>query len=238
MSKKINTLASGNLVKLNENGVPKKYLFLGYNHYGKGEVTLLRKDALGGRAWAPSGLASYNIYNGCDIDTFCNEQHIQCLDPVIKACLINVPIPTVKGTIAGAFVSTVETLYRKGFLLSCTEVGLSGDGVDGVEGSAFAYFSSNANRIAYHDETTTAVHWWLRSPTFNHTDRAYDVNKNGTMDRSWDVWDAISCPRPALALSSEILVSDSVDGDGCYTIVSAPAGEEYMKINGVWMKMV
>lgn len=51
MSKKINTLASGNLVKLNENGVPKKYLFLGYNHYGKGEVTLLRKDALGGRAW-------------------------------------------------------------------------------------------------------------------------------------------------------------------------------------------
>lgn len=234
MSKKINTLASGNLVKLNENGVPKKYLFLGYNHYGKGEVTLLRKDALGGRAWAPSGQSSYNIYNGCDIDTFCNEQHIQCLDLVIKACLINVPIPTVKGAIAGTFVTTVETLYRKGFLLSCTEVGLSGAG---VEGSAFAYFSSDANRIAYHDETTTAVFWWLRSPDSGNTNYAYSVTALGTLYSSY-VYRASYCPRPALALSSEILVSDSVDGDGCYTIVSAPAGEEYMKINGVWMKMV
>ncbi|MFA6729004.1 MAG: DUF6273 domain-containing protein [Prevotella sp.] len=234
MSKKINTLASGNIVKLNENGVPKKYLFLGYNHYGKGEVTLLRKDALGGRAWAPSGQSSYNIYNGCDIDTFCNEQHIQCLDPVIKACLINVPIPTVKGAIAGTFVSTVETLYRKGFLLSCTEVGLSGAG---VEGSAFAYFSSDANRITYHDETTTAVNWWLRSPYSGYTNYAYRVSANGSL-YNYNVCSAYNCPRPALALSSEILVSDSVDGDGCYTIVSAPAGEEYMKINGVWMKMV
>lgn len=234
MSKKINTLASGNLVKLNENGVPKKYLFLGYNHYGKGEVTLLRKDALGGRAWAPSGQSSYNIYNGCDIDTFCNEQHIQCLDPVIKACLINVPIPTVEGAIAGTFVSTVKTLYRKGFLLSCTEVGLSGTG---VEGSSFAYFSSGANRIAYHDETTTAVRWWLRSPYSGDALSAWDVDTNGALDGDY-VYYAHYCPRPALALSSEILVSDSVDGDGCYTIVSAPAGEEYMKINGVWMKMV
>ena len=45
------------------------------------------------------------------------------------------------------------------------------------------------------------------------------------------------CARPALALSSEILVSDSADSSGCYTIASAPAGEEYQKVNGVWMRM-
>ena len=45
------------------------------------------------------------------------------------------------------------------------------------------------------------------------------------------------CARPALALSSEILVSDSADSSGCYTIVSAPAGEEYQKVNGIWMRM-
>ena len=59
MSKKISALSAGSLVKLNENGVAKKYIMLGYNHYGKAEVTLLRKDAVGsastrsfGRAWS------------------------------------------------------------------------------------------------------------------------------------------------------------------------------------------
>ncbi len=41
MSKKISALSAGSLVKLNENGVAKKYIMLGYNHYGKAEVTLL-----------------------------------------------------------------------------------------------------------------------------------------------------------------------------------------------------
>ena len=45
------------------------------------------------------------------------------------------------------------------------------------------------------------------------------------------------CPRPALALSSEIYVSDSPDSGGCYTVESAPAGEQYVKQNGIWLKM-
>lgn len=45
------------------------------------------------------------------------------------------------------------------------------------------------------------------------------------------------CPRPALTLSSEIYVSDSPDSDGCYTVESAPAVEQYVKQNGIWLKM-
>lgn len=219
-------------MKLNENGAAKKFIFLQHNHYGKGEVTLLRKDSAGFRAFAP-GSSSYNVYNGCSLDDFCNVEFIGRLDPVIRACLIDVPIPTIRGHVNGTWDATVQTLYRKGFSLSGTEVGSGGSG---TEGTKFSYFGSNANRIAYHDETTTAVNWWLRS-SYSGGDRAYRVDSDGSVDGSYAYY-AYRCARPALALSSEILVSDSPDSSGCYTIEDAViAGEQYQKVNGVWRRM-
>lgn len=220
-------------MKLNENGAAKKFIFLQHNHYGKGEVTLLRKDSAGFRAFAP-GSSSYNVYNGCSLDDFCNVEFIGRLDPVIRACLIDVPIPTIRGHVNGTWDATVQTLYRKGFSLSGTEVGSGGSG---TEGTKFSYFGSNANRIAYHDETTTAVYWWLRSSTSSRNSGAYYVHTDGSVyDRTAS--DAHYCARPALALSSEILVSDSPDSSGCYTIEDAViAGEQYQKVNGVWRRM-
>ena len=201
---------------------------LGYNHYGKAEVTLLRKDAVGNRAYNACQ-SGYNVYNGNSLDSFCNEQHIQCLDPVIRACLVNVPIPTTDGHVNGTWSATVRNLMRKCFSLSAAEVGNGGS-----DGTAFPYLSTQANRIAYQDETTTAVYWWLRSPYFDRD--AYGVNTDGSVLND-SVCGGVGCARPALALSSEILVSDSADSSGCYTIASAPAGEEYQKVNGVWMRM-
>ena len=232
MSKKISALSAGSLVKLNENGVAKKYIMLGYNHYGKAEVTLLRKDAAGFRAYNACQ-SGYNVYNGNSLDSFCNEQHIQCLDPVIRVCLVNVPIPTTDGHVNGTWSATVRNLMRKCFSLSAAEVGNGGS-----DGTAFSYLSTQANRIAYQDETTTAVYWWLRSP-FSSNDYvgvAYRVSTGGSVNID-SVFYGSDCARPALALSSEILVSDSADSSGCYTIVSAPAGEEYQKVNGIWMRM-
>ena len=203
---------------------------LGYNHYGKAEVTLLRKDAVGNRAYNACQ-SGYNVYNGNSLDSFCNEQHIQCLDPVIRACLVNVPIPTTDGHVNGTWSATVRNLMRKCFSLSAAEVGNGGS-----DGTAFSYLSTQANRIAYQDETTTAVHWWLRSPYSSNYDFACSVYTDGCVVGS-DACGGFSCARPALALSSEILVSDSADSSGCYTIASAPAGEEYQKVNGVWMRM-
>lgn len=220
-------------MKLNENGAAKKFIFLQHNHYGKGEVTLLRKDSAGFRAFAP-GSSSYNVYNGCSLDDFCNVEFIGRLDPVIRACLIDVPIPTIRGHVNGTWDATVQTLYRKGFSLSGTEVGSGGSG---TEGTKFSYFGSNANRIAYHDETTTAVRWLLRSSYSSSSSLAYSVDTGGSVNLS-DACYAITCARPALALSSEILVSDSPDSSGCYTIEDAViAGEQYQKVNGVWRRM-
>ena len=203
---------------------------LGYNHYGKAEVTLLRKDAAGFRAYNACQ-SGYNVYNGNSLDSFCNEQHIQSLDPVIRACLVNVPIPTTDGHVNGTWSATVRNLMRKCFSLSAAEVGNGGS-----DGTAFSYLSTQANRIAYQDETTTAVNWWLRSPGSGGDSGACTVGAVGSVSYS-GVYYGNYCARPALALSSEILVSDSADSSGCYTIASAPAGEEYQKVNGVWMRM-
>lgn len=119
---------------------------------------------------------------------------------------------------------------RKCFSLSAAEVGNGGS-----DGTAFSYLSTQANRIAYQDETTTAVYWWLRSPD-SSGNGAYYVYAGGSVYSNY-VYSGNGCARPALALSSEILVSDSADSSGCYTIASAPAGEEYQKVNGVWMRM-
>lgn len=203
---------------------------LGYNHYGKAEVTLLRKDAVGNRAYNACQ-SGYNVYNGNSLDSFCNEQHIQCLDPVIRACLVNVPIPTTDGHVNGTWSATVRNLMRKCFSLSAAEVGNGGS-----DGTVFSYLNTQANRIAYQDETATAVYWWLRSPGSGSYGAACIVRTGGSV-RDSSVCDGDCCARPALALSSEILVSDSADSSGCYTIASAPAGEEYQKVNGVWMRM-
>jgi len=237
MSKKISTLTAGSLVKLNENGQAKKFIFLQHNHYGQGEVTLLRKDTFAPRQWTASYDSSYNnCYYGSDMDMFCNTQYPQMLDPIIRACLVNVPITVAEGaSYGGTVVSTLHTLYRKGFLLSMKEA-CNANGL-AAEGTAFSYLTTQANRIAYSDETATAVSWWLRSPG-SDAYYAYYVNTSGASG-DYRVYGAnYYCPRPALALSSEIYVSDSVDGDGCYTVESAPAGEQYMKQNGIWLKMV
>ena len=235
MSKKISTLTAGSLLKLNENGQPKKLIFLQYNHYGKNEVTVLRKDSFATKAFK-GGSNGRNGYNGSDLDMFCNVEYPRMLDPIIQACLVPVPIPTARGAVnSDTTDATVVNLYRRGFALSCKEVA-NQNGV-AAEGTAFSYLSgAAANRIAYYDETANAVSWWLRYPNSNY-DNAYCVNTSGALDYDYVSGANSYCPRPALALSSEIDVSDSPDSDGCYTVESAPAGEQYVKQNGIWLKM-
>ena len=107
-----------------------------------------------------------------------------------------------------------------------------------TEGKAFSYFSDNAKRIAYLDETATAAYWGLRSP-YSDVDGAYYVGADGTVGGS-DVYYANFAPRPAFNLKSSIVVSDSTDSDGCYTVESVPGndGGLYVKNNGLWVRAV
>lgn len=129
---------------------------------------------------------------------------------------------------------TVDTLRRRGWALSCTEVGLSGYA---TEGTLFSYFSDNAKRVAYLDETTVAVSWGLRSP-YSDSGNAYNVNTDGTPNHN-SVYFPRFAARPAFNLLSSIVVSNTTDGDGCYTVEDTPAGAGglYAKNNGIWVRV-
>lgn len=220
-------------MKLAENSKPTKFIKLDNDHYGTGTgVTLIRKDTFNERQWEASYDSSYeNRYIGCLLDNFCDGIWPLKLDEKIRECLVPVPIVVAEGN----QVATLHTIYRKGFALSCTEAGVSGWQ---TEGKAFSYFSDNAKRIAYLDETATAVFWGLRSPNSNGS-IAYNVRTDGTVNDS-GVYYANFAPRPAFNLKSSIVVSDSTDSDGCYTVESVPGndGGLYVKNNGLWVRAV
>ena len=220
-------------MKLGENTKPTKFIKLENDHYGTGTgVTLIRKDTFNERQWEASYDSSYkNRYIGCLLDNFCDLMWPQMLDEKIRECLVPVPIVVAEGN----QVATLHTIYRKGFAISCTEAGVSGWQ---TEGKAFSYFSDNAKRIAYLDETATAVYWGLRSPYSNGND-AYLINTVGSVSYNY-VCNASFAPRPAFNLKSSIVVSDSTDSDGCYTVESVPGndGGLYVKNNGLWVRAV
>lgn len=190
-------------------------------------MTLIREKCFAQTAWNAAS-SQYNVFIGCTLDNICDNYPLK-LDKEIQDCIIPVPIVVAEGN----GVSTLHTIYRKAFPLSCTEAGVSGWQ---TEGTAFSYFNSNARRIGYLDDTTTAVYWGLRSP-YSDTSRAYYISAGGSVNYS-----AVNGPyfaaRPAFNLKSSIVVSDNPDGDGCYTIESVPGktGGLYVKNNGVWVQ--
>ena len=194
-------------MKLAENSKPTKFIKLDNDHYGTGTgVTLIRKDAFSEIAWNASDSNYYqNRYFGCTLDNFCDGIWPLKLDEKIRECLVPVPIVVAEGN----QVATLHTIYRKGFAISCTEAGVSGWQ---TEGKAFSYFSDNAKRIAYLDETATAVRWGLRSP-YSNDFYAYYIGADGTVNYN-RVVSASFAPRPALYLKSSILVSVETEDEG------------------------
>lgn len=117
-----------------------------------------------------------------------------------------------------------ESITRKIFFASTTEVGLANE--NGIaEGSCFSLFTDNTSRIAQY--ASTAVndgataggngYWWLRTPRSSYSSSVRFVYSRGTLDNS-SACSGSSGVRPLCNLSSETLVSDEPDADGCYVI--------------------
>lgn len=231
MGKLLSAIPKGSILKLGENGKATRFIKLDTDHYGAASgVTMLREKTFARIAYN-AGYDNYNTYMGATLDNFCDGIFPLKLDPEIQACIVPVSIVVAEGM----GVATLHTIKRKGFSLSCTEVGLSGWQ---TEGTLFDYFSDNNKRIAYLEDTTTAIRWGLRSPN-SVTNYAYNVDTGGSLFDNY-VRSPYFAPRPAFNLKSQIVVSDNPGSDGAYTVESVPvAGSEagvYVKQNGVWVK--
>lgn len=149
-----------------------------------------------------------------------------------KAAILSTTIRVVNPSIDGG---SYEDVVRKVFLPSTTEVGLSNENSI-AEGAAWGYYTSNTARIGYVTQQcfsntpssskpsskTTAWYWWLRTPHHSFANIARSVNSDGSLGGS-NAYRGNYGVRPALNLSSSLLVSDTTDSDGCYTVMFASA---------------
>ena len=122
-----------------------------------------------------------------------------------------------------------ETCTDKIFFATCTEVGLSGDHVCG---SKLALFSDNASRqakptaecVSKSDYTNSSFnansfwYWWLADAYASSSCSVRNVNFPGELDVNHAYY-GLRGARPLCNLKSEILVSDTPDSDGAYTII-------------------
>ena len=169
-----------------------------------------------------SGNVSYNPYDG-------QSGFLTDFSAQMKAALLDTTLTVAKATVDGG---GSESVVDKVFLLSKQEVGFGSENSI-VEGSLLALFSSGkssrlckptANAVSNSTYTNSNLSasqnwwWWLRSP---YSSNSYDVRIVYTDGRSsYDsAYYGEYGVRPALNLSSGILVSGSADSDGAYTIV-------------------
>ena len=157
------------------------------------------------------------------------------LDPKFVAELMETTLTVVKSSTDGG---SYETFKAKMFLASTTEVGLANEN-NIAEGSLLALFSNDASRVAYPTAqcvnnadgytnsgfaTSKGWYWWLRTPNSSSASSVRDVYSDGSLNGD------IACSgyygvRPLCNLKSSILVSDSPNSDGNYTVIynSAPS---------------
>jgi hypothetical protein len=160
-----------------------------------------------------------------------------------KNAILNTTIRVVKPSVDGG---GYEDITRKVFLPSSTEVGLADEGGT-AEGTAWGFYTSNDDRFAYltaqaFNNTLSsskpsaignAWYWWLRTPDSWFAYRARYVRTGGTLYSDYALTGSHGV-RPALNLLSSLLVSDTTDADGCYTIEWRSPPDVKVKVDGVW----
>lgn len=188
------------------------------NNPSDGSTNTNNKDTTPNDAgmWQPTGYSDIQGF----MSNFTTQERAQMLDTTLTVA---------KNAVTDSGGS--ETVTDKIFLLSNTEVRLANE--NGVaEGSGFSIFAANADRVAYMtaqgltntlssnkpSTVNTAWFWWLRTPDTYAPATAHMVHTSGSLYDS-SAADGANGVRPAMNLSSSILVSDSVDEDGAYTVI-------------------
>lgn len=157
------------------------------------------------------------------------------LDPKFVAELMETTLTVVKSSTDGG---SYETFKAKMFLASTTEVGLANEN-NIAEGSLLALFSNDASRVAYPTaqcvnnadgytnssfSTSKGWYWWLRTPNSSYANGVRSVYSDGPLFNYYAYVGNVGV-RPLCNLKSSILVSDSPNSDGNYTVIynSAPS---------------
>ena len=221
----------------NSNGDRKQY---GNNRYQHSNILQwLNSNATAG-AWysakhstdaPPTNANVWNNYN--EYDAWAG--FLAMLDPKFVAELLTTTQTVARNTVTDG--GSYETVTSKMFLPSTTEVGLANEN-NIAEGTLLALFSNDASRVAYptaqcvnnseytnaNFSTSKGWYWWLRTPHSSSANNVRYVLSDGSLSNSIAYYGGHGV-RPLCNLKSSILVSDSPNSDGNYTVIynSAPS---------------
>lgn len=220
----------------NSNSDRKQY---GNNRYQHSNILQwLNSNAAAGKWYSakhsadapPTNANVWNNYN--EYDAWAG--FLAMIDPKFVAELLTTTQTVARNTVTDG--GSYETVTSKMFLPSTTEVGLANEN-NIAEGTLLALFSNDASRVAYptaqcvsnseytnaNFSTSKGWYWWLRTPYSSYASIVRYVYSDGSLS-SRHAYFGFGV-RPLCNLKSSILVSDSPNSDGNYTVIynSAPS---------------
>ncbi|MFL0197395.1 DUF6273 domain-containing protein [Clostridium sp. WILCCON 0269] len=156
---------------------------------------------------------------------------LNCFSGSELSKILNTDLIVVKNTVTDGGGS--EVITDKIFLLSTTEVGLADE--NGIaEGIVLSLFSTSSNRISTLTQqafsntkngsgskpsiVTNPWHWWVRTLVGGTSYVSRMVKENGSLDGTPAKVGEAGL-RPALNIDNTVLVSDTLDSDGAYTLI-------------------
>lgn len=221
----------------NSNSDRKQY---GNNRYQHSNILQwLNSNAAAGKWYSakhsadapPTNANVWNNYN--EYDAWAG--FLAMIDPKFVAELLTTTQTVARNTVTDG--GSYETVTSKMFLPSTTEVGLANEN-NIAEGTLLALFSNDASRVAYptaqcvsnseytnaNFSTSKGWYWWLRTPLSSSANYVRRVNSGGSLNYSI-AYNGSYGVRPLCNLKSSILVSDSPNSEGNYTVIynSAPS---------------
>lgn len=161
-----------------------------------------------------------------------------------KSAILDTAIRVKKASADGG---NYENISRKVFLPSGTEIG-DPKHTDIIEGAKWAYFTSGSRvasltRQSYNNTLSTdkpgtegaSWGWWLRTP-WDESSTALSIVTTGGYTAGYSAYYGRYGVRPALNLSSAISVSDTTDGEGCYTAIwnTAPSSPSTLNVPTIY----
>lgn len=163
-------------IEENSKFVPYLVLTADYN----GQALLLREEILNEpRTFNDDGHGDAGYYKGSSIDNFLNKDFLSTIDTEVQNNIANSDITITSKSSLGQAGEDTETIKRKVFLLSVTELGMGEFAVVTEEGEPLKYFKDSNSRIAYRNKEARS--WYLRSSENAGNNTVCGIGPTGTL---------------------------------------------------------
>lgn len=199
--------SEGTLLKFKENDQGLLFRLLKHNYEGSTRSLIVRVDLHSLMAWNATGV---NTYATCSADAWLNGDYMNTLEESVRSGIKPVRIPY---TVGGGDQS-VSSIERGVFLLSYTEIGLTGSSVANTEGTTLGFFNSAQRRVGYLNGAATG--WWTRTPVRTNAYNAIRVTSAGGQSGQ-GIPQAVDAIRPAFTLPADFLLNPIPNSDGSYS---------------------